>query len=224
MELHIRSNAKVVTADGQEAGRVDRVVLAPQTNEVTHLVVRKGLLFGQDKVVPVDQIQSATDEAIGLRLTADKLADLLPFEETHYIPIEDDSRAGEPGSIALPRPAGLYWYPPVAAGLPVLEPYDAVAASTGYVAETERNVPEGTVALKKGARVVAADGVEVGGIDEVLTDSTSGQATDFVIEQGFLFKERKRVPVGWIRSVAEDEAKLAVESRLLERLSSYNGK
>jgi uncharacterized protein YrrD len=220
MELRLKGGARVTTTDGQEVGRIDRVVLAPQTNEVTHVVVRQGLLLSEDKVAPVHQIHAAAEDEVVLRLTSDQLGDLRSFEETHYVPLEDEDWAGPPAAGGPIGAASLYWYPPLAGGPPHPYPYD-VAGSTAYIEETERNVPENAVALRRGAKVVAADGVQVGGIAEVLTDGATARVTDFVIEQGFLFKERKRVPVGWIRAVAEDVVELAVGSKLLDRLRPY---
>jgi uncharacterized protein YrrD len=45
--------------------------------------------------------------------------------------------------------------------------------------------------------------------------------THFLISQGILFKDRKLVPVHWVKSVGEDSVSLAVSSQVLERLPSY---
>jgi membrane protein YdbS with pleckstrin-like domain len=42
-----------------------------------------------------------------------------------------------------------------------------------------------------------------------------------VISQGILFKDRKLVPAYWVTSVEEEQVRLSVNSRLLERLPSY---
>jgi uncharacterized protein YrrD len=65
--MQIKNNARVTLADGKDVGRIDRVVIAPQSKEVTHVVVRKGFFFTEDKVVPMNLIESATDEAVVLR-------------------------------------------------------------------------------------------------------------------------------------------------------------
>ena len=58
--MEIKRNAKVTTADGKDVGRVDRVVIDPQSKEVSHLVIRQGFLFTEDKVVPIDLVSAAT--------------------------------------------------------------------------------------------------------------------------------------------------------------------
>ena len=42
--MQFKQGATVSTYDGKNVGHVDRVVLNPKTKEVTHIVVRKGLL------------------------------------------------------------------------------------------------------------------------------------------------------------------------------------
>jgi hypothetical protein len=40
-----------------------------------------------------------------------------------------------------------------------------------YVVKTERQIPEGTVALEEGAKVIGSDGEHVGKIERIFTDS-----------------------------------------------------
>ena len=68
--------AGVYTADDQQVGHVDRVVIDPKTLEVTHIVVQKGFLFTEDKVVPLDLIAEANEDRVALREHAGKLLDL----------------------------------------------------------------------------------------------------------------------------------------------------
>src|SRR5690554_2654386 len=108
--MEFKEGAPVRTADGKDVGRVDRVVLNPRTKEVTHVVVRKGLLFREDKIVPLSLIAMATGEGLMLRPDAGDLDHLPPFEETHYVPADEaDARAAAyQANMATP----LYWYPP----------------------------------------------------------------------------------------------------------------
>jgi hypothetical protein len=86
---------------------------------------------------------------------------------------------------------------------------------------TERNLPERTVALEEGAKVVSADDEHVGDIEQVLTDPQSDRVTHFIIKEGLLLKERKLIPTHWVSRLTEDRVKLAVGSDLLERLPQY---
>jgi uncharacterized protein YrrD len=116
--MQIKNNAKVTMANGKDAGRIDRVVLDPKSKEVTHVVVRKGFVFTEDKVVPMNLIGSATDEGVVLRSDVGDLKDLPPFEETHYIHLEEDEMPNAPERLGSVYALPVYWYPPPLGGLP----------------------------------------------------------------------------------------------------------
>lgn len=87
--------------------------------------------------------------------------------------------------------------------------------------ETVRNIPEDTVPLKEGTDVFSSDGEHVGDVERLLVEPESNQVSHFVISQGLFFKDRKLVPMHWVRSVAEDNVHLSVTSDFLEQLPSY---
>jgi uncharacterized protein YrrD len=214
--MQFKDGATVYTANGQNVGSIDRVVIDPGTDEVTHVVVRQGMLFTEDKVVPTEIIDTATAEEVRLRADVDNLEELPHFEETHYLSLDETDRTTYPAGYA--RPA--YWYPPVGLGLGYYPSYYAYPARP-YVVETERNIPEGAVGLKEGAKVVSADGETVGNVARVFTDDEMQQATHLLITEGWIFKEKKVVPIGWVKSMAEDEIRLTVNARRLERVPVY---
>jgi sporulation protein YlmC with PRC-barrel domain len=90
-----------------------------------------------------------------------------------------------------------------------------------YVAETEQNIPEDTVALAEGAKVYGSDGEHVGDVEQVFMDAQTDQATHLVISRGLLLKERKLVPTTWATTVGEDEVYLSVDSSFMDRLPDY---
>jgi hypothetical protein len=110
----------------------------------------------------------------------------------------------------------LYWYPAygIPGGTPFL-PYE------NYGRRVRENIPDNTVALKEGARVLSADGDHVGNIEKVLTDPESERISHFVIKQGLLFKDRKLIPVIWVKEVLEDDVYLGVGTATLKKLPDY---
>lgn len=221
--MQFKAGTAVYSADGEDVGRIERAVINPHTREVTHLVVRQGFLFTEDKVIPVDLIASATEDRVVLIQTEDSLQDLPPFEETHYVPLDEDELGREPVYPLAGYAAPLYGYPPVGTSWWGYGGYLGYRAypEIDTIATTERNIPDDTVPLKEGARVVSAGGDHVGNVEQVIADAGSGRATHIVIAQGLLFKARKLVPTSWIRSIDEDEVRLSVGSRQLERLPDY---
>lgn len=54
-------------------------MIDPQTKAVTDVVVRKGFLFPEDKVIPVEVIARATEDRVLLRRNAGDLKDFPPY-------------------------------------------------------------------------------------------------------------------------------------------------
>lgn len=214
--MRIKQGTHVFTASDHGVGKVDRVVIDPKTKEATHLVVHKGLFFTEDKVVPISLVGAATEDRVTLRDDAGDLAALPNFEESHFIVADERELASSPeGKRTVPSP--LYWYGTAGMVYPGgLEP-----SYPPYVEEVKRNIPEGTVALREGARVVSIDDKHVGNVEEVLTDPGADRVTHFVISQGVLLKERKLVPITWVSEMTDKEIYLAVSSQLLEGLRPY---
>ncbi len=218
--MQFKNGTKVYAFDGQDVGRVDRVVLNPKTKEVSHIVVRKGFLFTEDKIIPLQLVASATEDRVSLRENATNQDKLLPFEETHYIPLDkaDLRNAAYPVDSA----AALYWYPPMGGWM-------GLTGSTGFSCpppnrlETEQNIPEDTVALKEGAKVFSDTNQNVGNVTRVFTDPTSNQITHFLVAEGVLFKEKKLIPVSWIHEIQEGEIHLSVGTSVLDKLHEYEG-
>lgn len=214
MKLELKEGTTVVTPGGEEVGKINRFVLDPETNEVTHMVVQKGWLFTEDKVVPLEMVDSATNEKVVLLETTGNFEQFPPFEERHFVRAieEPDSPGSEP---VYHHTQAYYWYPP----------YGYVGSPIGYYGwppvTTERNIPENTVALKEGADVMSSDDKHVGDVERLFIEPGSNRASHFLISQGLLFKDRKLVPAHWVRTVAEDKIHLAVSAKMLESLPSY---
>lgn len=214
--MQFKQGAHVYTADGKDVGVIDRVVLDPKTDEITHVVVRKGWLFTEDKVAPITLIDPAVQDQVRLRRGVENLDDLPPFEETHFVTPSETGEGAYPGEDATP----LYWYPPV--GEAWSGYYTGYFVNpTWYPVQTEQHIPKGTVGLKEGADVVSVDGERVGRVARIFTNAKLNRATHILISEGWLFKEKRLIPADWISTVEEDEIHLAVNARTLERLPEY---
>lgn len=232
--MQFKQGTHVYTADNKDLGSIDRVVLDPRTDEVSGLVIKQGWLFTEDKVVSTDLVDTATENKVTLRKTDHNLQDLPAFEQTYYMPLEEEDYPVPEGAdeVAFPdyAPPAYYGYPPLGTawwgyggffGLPPAEPVADSAYGADYVQRTTTNIPEGTVAVKEGAKVLSTDGKHVGDVEEVFTDSQTNRATHILISQGVLFKDHKLVPTNWIESTGENEVRLTVKTNLVDRLPDY---
>jgi uncharacterized protein YrrD len=203
--MQFNRGASVVTLDGKEAGHIDRVVIEPKAKEITHLVIQRGLLQKEEKVVPINTITPGRDGQLALHLQSADVEFLPVFEEKQYILVEDE-KSGD-------TPTTVFFSPSYPGGVPGFASY-----GPKYVTETRLNIPDNTVALKEGARVIACDNNEVGHVEQVLTSTPADQVTHFLIVRGLLVKEHRLIPVGWVEGLADDEVRLTVDSSAVEQL------
>lgn len=205
--------AEVFTATGEKIGVISRIVLDAKTRDVTDLVVERGALFKDEKVIPVGLIDREKEDQITLRETNQSVDDFPEYETPYYVSL--DRAPGPYADIDT-----FYRYPPVNFQAP-----GGVAPGIrpDYVLETESSIPEGRVVIAEGAQVISADEKHIGNIEQVIASSDTNNVTHFVIGKGFLLKEHKLVPADWVKSVDEKERKvhLAVEAAVFERLPDY---
>lgn len=204
MTLHIQEDAPVFTADVKKIGSVKRVVIDPLTKQATHIVVKKGILFPQDRVVPIAAIETAAEHKIALHPECD-VGQFPSFEE------ELDVRESETESGTDHMPFDRY-------GLYGL-PFPAVPSVTAK--DKERNIPDRSVPLKTGAAVISG-GEKIGVFEEVLTQETGLTTHLVVVLVGTLDPKRKAIPMGWVRSFAEDSIHLGVPMGMVSQLPEHD--
>jgi uncharacterized protein YrrD len=214
--MELKEGTSVYTRDGEEVGRITRFVIDPANNEVTHVVVQKGWLLREDKVVPIEMVDTANQDRVELNEQVKDYDELPPFEETHYVNALEDENY-EPRSAGAYIPAA-YWYPPMGY---LAHPTYGPNVYTWPPAEVRQNIPDHTVPLKEGANVMSVDGKHIGDLERLFVNSDTNNVTHFVISQGLLLKERKLVPAGWVSKVEEDKVHLTVSADLLDRLPAY---
>ena len=212
--MRFKKGAEVFSGEGEKIGTLDLIVIDPRTREVSNLVVEKGFLFKTDKVIPITLVDLDIEDRIILKKTnQDILEDFPDFETSYYVPLDQPDN---PFEIDI---EASYLYPPLHPGL-----------TTGgyigyprpqYVLKTDQDIPEGTVALEEGAKLISRDGKHVGNVEEIFTDSQDQRVTHLVVSEGFLLKEHKLIPAAWIENVTEDEIHLSVNAGVFERLPKY---
>lgn len=217
--MQFKTGTHVYTADNQDMGAIDRVVLDPRSKVVTHIVVRQGLLFTEDKVIPIGYIASATDDKVSLDRTEDQLPEFAPFEESYYRPLDDnlaDPRGDARPYLGYP-PLGTAWW-----GYPGYLSYGPYPVNENYSAvEVEQNIPDHTVGLAEGAQVLSADGETLGEVTRVVMDASSARASHIVVSKGWLFKERKLIPTSWINQMEEETVHLSINQPFFDQLPAF---
>jgi uncharacterized protein YrrD len=214
--MKLKRGADVFNSEGEKLGTLHRVVIDPETKAVTHIVVEKGWLFSSNKVISIGEIDPESEDKLVVTGPHDDADEFPAFEESHYVNLDqNDHPDTDVDSVYWYPPANLAWWRTGAAYMGYYPPIPA------YAMRTDQNIPDGTVALEEGAKVISKDDKHVGGIEQVIVDPEDNRATHFVIHGG-LFAERKLLPVVWISHIEEKQVYLSVSSAVLERLPEYH--
>jgi sporulation protein YlmC with PRC-barrel domain len=193
-DLHI--GAQAVCTDGP-AGKVRYVVVDPNADRITHLVVDVQEHFGFPVLVMRDHIRSASREEVRLDCTRDELRTMDPFQEVLFAaPDRPHEGLGYlPSQYLYPAQGGLIG--PLAAP-PTLPPV------------IEDRVPAGDVLIGPDAAVEATDGT-VGRVEDVETDPATGRLTHVVVRTGHLWAARSvKLPASAVERVEEGAVHLKV--------------
>jgi hypothetical protein len=194
--MDISINAKVSCSDGP-CGQSTRVILKPTTGEITHLVVSDETFPETDFLVSIDHVVESTPDQIRLNCSLEELSKMPVFNTEIFVPSTLTGFPGDPY---------LMW------------PYFAPAASH-FTLEME-NIPADELAIRRGARVEAADGV-VGRVDEFLINPSNDFITHVVMREGHLWgKQEVTIPVSQIDHYQDNTVYLKLYKQDVEKLPS----
>lgn len=196
--MDIPIDVEVFCTDGL-CGRSTGVVLKRNNEEVTHLVVKEKDAPHEEILVPVTMVKATTPDSIDLTYTRDKVDELQRFMEIEYVKVD------------IPRYAG---------GAYSLAPY--TYAESEILPVRRMVVPDGELALLRGARVEATDG-HVGRVDELLMDPDDDRVTHLVLREGHLWGKRDvSIPVSEIARIQDNTVHLKIDKRTIESLPAVS--
>jgi sporulation protein YlmC with PRC-barrel domain len=209
--LQLKEGAAVFTSGGKQVGEIDRFVLDPATQEVTHIVVKKGWLLPEDKVIPMSMVRSATADRVVLNDDVPDFDKLPPFEARHFVDALDYENRKQADTGV--RPA-YYWYPPLGhTGYPAF----GLGSYAWPLIEVRRNIPKDAVPLKEGSDVISSDGKHVGHVERLYLETGSNKVTHLLVSHSLL-PDRKLIPASWVKSVEEHSVHLSVPAGVLRGL------
>jgi len=209
--MEFKQGMSVKTSAGETVGHIDQIVVDPTNQEITHIVVRKGFLFTEDRVIPAELLTPLDKDTVTLH--ASNLDEFPVFESAYYVLPNGDYATEIPAGWAT---APLYYYPPAgSAPYPYYEPMPY-----GTVERVTRNVPLESITLGRGTKVTTRDGEHAGNIEEVFTNA-EGQITHVLISKGFIFTTEKLIPITWITTMSDQEVRLEVSNQVLDSLPEY---
>jgi osmotically-inducible protein OsmY len=200
-KLDLNIGAQVHCKDGH-AGKLVKLVVDPQTQQVTDLIVEQGLLLKHDWVLPVAVVERVADDAIHLNIHRQGMTDFARYREM---------TVKEPALDAYPamRSSGL-------------------GAEFGAIGDPSppmirRRVHQGVSAGKSviGRKTEVANLQQpIGHVDHIVVDSQSGRIADIVVRKGLL-AEYVVIPAARIEEVGERDVLVSVGADEVADLPHY---
>lgn len=237
--MKLSQDAKIFAPNGDAIGNLKRFVIDPNTKQITHFVLQRGLLNTEERVVPFEMIDHVDDSGIYLRnVGGQNVDDLPPFEEKDYIVTDERALANLSDNLdydqvssyysnptlysagTMVNPSNLYTYIPGGPPVSVLRG-SVFDEERPVIEDTQENIPDGTVALKEGAKVYSSDDKHVGNLEKIFVEGESSRVSHLLISKGFLLKEHKKIPASWIKTADENTVYLAVEEAAVQRVPDY---
>ena len=82
-DLHVGS--AIYDSRGEKVGRLRFMMVDPDSETFSHLVLEKGMLLSQDVLAPVSSVQQILYRGIFLNLTSEEVLALPEFNEARYL-------------------------------------------------------------------------------------------------------------------------------------------
>jgi len=193
--MHFQIGAEVSCSDGPW-GHLDRVVVDPLAQTITHLVVEPTHRKGLGRLVPVELVGAeglAEDGGITLGCTAEQLEAMEDAEETQFLPGQ--------GLQGYDPATTLNWpYFALAGGMGVGTGMGMGMANAPQPIVLDR-VPLGEIEVHRGDPVQATDG-DIGRVRGLVMDPASRHVTHVLLDEGHLWgKKQVAIPVSAVSSL-----------------------
>jgi hypothetical protein len=208
-------------------GELVRVVVDPIKRAITHLVVEQRHSQEVGRLVPIDFVESATEQELRLRCNLDDFASLEPAEETKFV----QAPAGQWGygqrqMMMLPffglggmGMLGGFGMGGLGMGMGGMGMggmgmggmgmgMGGMGMGASQQAVTYDKVPPGEVEVQRGQRVHASDG-PIGHVRGLVIDPSDHQVTHVLLDEGHLWgKKEVSIPISAVTGVYDDGVQL----------------
>lgn len=84
----MKEGAKVVSKDSKQVGSVEKVIINPQANMATHLLITKGLFNKEKKLVPMEWVDQVDEDEVFLGVDEAFLNKLPDYPESNDLPAD----------------------------------------------------------------------------------------------------------------------------------------
>jgi uncharacterized protein YrrD len=218
VSLHdLRAGVDVYSHDGHKLGTLHRMVLKRSDLTLTHVVVDIGFLrsghhlwegglgLDYDRVVPVDEVHSASDKRVELRLTAAEFKDMPEYTLERYEGPDDLTPDDFDTTDVIQRAQQISGF---------------LGSTSGVWLMEKLNKPLDAVDIKEGTAVWRDEPHEkLGDVLRLLFDH--GRLRAFVIRRGFIFRHEVILPVRHVSELFDDLVRVDITDEQLAQLREY---
>ncbi len=207
--MEIPLNAEVECTDGV-FGRSEYVLMNPVIDQVTHLIVKQSGSPNTEYVVPLASVVETKANTIRLRCSKAELEKMEPFIKTTYIEDSMPTRNFDNAGVARGMGMGTNYYLPY-----------VTFERTFQTPMEQQQIPGGELALRRGTRVEATDGI-IGKVDEFVVNPKDGAITHLVMREGHLWgKKEVVIPLSALGTTLNDTVFLKLTKLQVESLPTY---
>lgn len=208
--IDIKLGSSVQCRDGP-CGKVTYIVFRRGTRKLTQIVVEdKQFPDNPTRIVPINNVKSATQMQVALGCTRHDITLMPPFTTTQFIQESSSGRAASTGAIHG------YWGMEYGPG--TLERYSAVVNDTGFDSVDTKNIREDEIAIATGMEIEATDG-KIGKLDEIIMDPKSEEVTHILMKEGHVWGKKEMViPISAVTSAFTGVIILNLDKKGLEKL------
>jgi sporulation protein YlmC with PRC-barrel domain len=222
---NLSDDAKVISSDGKEVGKLHAVVVDPRDDEVTHVVVNAGPHFpspgfGAPKLVsvPMDQMEGAEEGKVFLSCSEQDFNAIGPYVERDFVPHpqpDGEEEVEEPDG--RPRPVRALWNAAAAlaasfanqlVGIPV-------PRETFKVAQFERQIVYDSPIW----RIEPHE--QLGEVERILVGHESDEIEALVVRSGHAFNEDTVLPVDYIEEILDGVVRVQISDDQMQSLQRF---
>ena len=188
----------------QHCGQLTKIVVDPNTWQLTDLIVEDGLFFKQAIVLPIFQVEDTLGQTVNLKIDRDQLKEFQAYGETIVEEGASDWPAikavGEIENMSLP-----------AANNPI---------PTLKREKTRLGVSNDALILNDNTIVTCLEG-SLGHLSHVIVDAQSRLISDLVFEKGKLLPKQYIVSTNFVDSLGETVTQIAHTRSEADQLPEY---
>jgi len=222
----IELGATVRSADGEDVGTIDQLVVDAHTQTIESFILRTGRFQNHDAIVPIETIaREDADHTLHLAFTAAQVRAMPEFEQQNFVVAENTEQTewryliptGQGGGAVLPTHGttsggGAQVYDPAGDGLFGIEdPTDETVMTESSIGVWDYRVGTGT-------KVVSRDDHTIGTLHTVEIDA-DGKPQGIVVATGLTHRNHRAIPIVQVHSANAEQIVLTLTKDAYEGMA-----